>query len=322
MKHKTIIVTGGCGFLGSNIVKKLNGLGLKNIIIVDNYDEQKFKNLKSLSFIDYLSYKQGTTFLKNSFNKYDISAIIHIGANADVLIKDADLMLETNYEHSKFYLEIAQEKNIPLIYASSSAIYGNAPQKGENKENQQDPHNIYAWSKWLFDKHVDANLASYRNRVVGLRFFNIFGMGEFHKGKNASLPLRFFSFIRENGFIDIFDRQIQRDYVWVEDVADVIIEILRDDTVANGIYDLGGNNPISTQMIADIVATAFVEKGIKTKSDELIKTIPMPAELVDCFQFYTKSSNLLPLISSRTVDNEMKIRNYIAQLLALTYDKS
>ena len=320
MQNKTIIVTGGCGFLGSNIVKKLNDLGHNRIIIVDNYDKQKFKNLKLLTFVDYLSYKQGISFLKNAFNKYDISAIIHIGANADVLIKDADLMLETNYEHSKFYLEIAQERNIPLIYASSSAIYGNAHQK--NKENQQDPHNIYAWSKWLFDKHVDANLASYKNRVIGLRFFNIFGMGEFHKGRNASLPLRFFSFIRENGFIDVFDREIHRDYVWVEDVADVIIEILKDETVANGIYDLGGNNPISTQMIADIVAAAFVEKGIKTISDDLIKTIPMPAELVDCFQFYTKSNNLLPLISSSTVDNEMKIRNYIDQLLALTYDKS
>lgn len=317
MPNKKIIITGGCGFLGSNLVKKFNEYGEKNIIIVDNYDEQKFKNLKPLAFVDYISYKHGIDSLKKSFGKYDISAIIHIGANADVLIKDADLMLEANYEHSKFYLELSQERNIPLIYASSSAIYGNAPQI--DKLNQQDPHNIYAWSKWLFDKHVEANLSNFNNRVIGLRFFNIFGMGEFHKGKNASLPLRFLSFIQENGFIDVFDREIQRDYVWVEDVADIIIEILKDNTVANGIYDLGGNNPVSHKTVASIVADAFIEKGIKSEKEELIKMIPMPGELVDCFQFYTKSSNLLPLISKRTTDNEKKIKNYINQLLSKIY---
>ncbi|MEO5892829.1 MAG: NAD-dependent epimerase/dehydratase family protein [Ferruginibacter sp.] len=318
MQNRPIVITGGCGFLGSNLVKKFNDNGQNNIIIVDNYDELKFKNLKKLSFVDYLSYKQGIPFLKNAFDKYDIAAIIHIGANADVLVKDADIMLESNYEHSKFYLEFAQERKIPLIYASSSAIYGNAPRTAEG--NQQDPHNIYAWSKWLFDKHVVANLPVFSNRVIGLRFFNIFGTGEVHKGKNASLPHRFFTFIRDNGFIDIFDREIHRDYVWVEDVADIIIEILENEnSVPNGIYDLGGNNPVSHQVVADIVATAFVEKGLKPAKEELIKTIPMPADLVDCFQFYTKSSNLLPLISARTIDNERKIRTYVDQLLAQTY---
>ncbi|MEO5593834.1 MAG: NAD-dependent epimerase/dehydratase family protein [Chitinophagaceae bacterium] len=314
---KPILVTGASGFLGANLVKKLNAAGLTDIVIVDNYDEQKFKNLKKLSFTDYISYKQGVPSLRKALEKYSFSAIIHIGANADVLVRDADIMLEANYEHSKLYLELARAANIPLIYASSSAVYGNMPEtKDLNKEN---PHNIYAWSKWLFDKHVTANMPSFTNRVVGLRLFNIFGIGEFHKGKNASLPFRFFSFIRDKGFIDIFDRQIERDYVWVEDVADVIIQILNDDSIPNGIYDLGGNNPVSHKTCAGIVAAAFVERKLKGPAEELIKSVPMPAELVDSFQFYTKANDLLPLIARQTTGNEEKIRKYIHQLLDLTY---
>lgn len=297
-------------------MKKFNALGQQNIVIVDNYDEVKFKNLKSLSFTDYISYKQRIPHLKAALGKYDFSSLIHIGANADVLVKDADVMLEANYEHSKLYLEMACERNIPLLYASSSAVYGNTNSlaKGE------DPHNVYAWSKWLFDKHIQANLPSFQNKVIGLRLFNIFGMGEFHKGKNASLPLRFFSFLQEKGFIDVFDIPIQRDYVWVEDVADVIIDLLNDATVANGIYDLGGGSPVLHTEVAALVSEAFVEKGIKSATEQLVTSVPMPKELVGSFQFSTKATNLLPLIAKRTAGNREKMKAYINQLLQQTYD--
>lgn len=316
---KNIVVTGGCGFLGSNLVRHLNANGQDNIIIVDNYDERKLKNLKSLNFRDYISYKQDITSLKKAVEHYEISAILHIGANADVLEKDADIMMKSNYEHSKMYLDIAQNRDIPLIYASSSAVYGNATKTDKNR-NAEDPHNIYAWSKWLFDKHVKANLTSFENKVIGLRLFNIFGMGEFHKDKNSSLPLRFFTFVRENGFIDVFNRDISRDYVWVEDVAAVILSILEDESIGNGIYDLGGNNPVSHMEVADIVASAFVAKGIKPNKEALIKKIPMPKELEDSFQFFTKSDDLLPLIAKQTHGNKEKINLYIIELLKMYYD--
>lgn len=316
---KNIVVTGGCGFLGSNLVRHLNANGQDNIIIVDNYDERKLKNLKSLNFRDYISYKQDITSLKKAVERYEISAILHIGANADVLERDADIMMMANYEHSKMYLNIAQSLNIPLIYASSSAVYGNASKTDQNR-NSEDPHNIYAWSKWLFDKHVRANLPSFENKVIGLRLFNIFGMGEFHKDKNSSLPLRFFNFVRENGFIDVFNREIARDYVWVEDVAAVILSILEDESIGNGIYDLGGNNPVSHMEVADIVASAFVAKGIKPNKEALIKKIPMPKELEDSFQFFTKSDDLLPLIAKQTHGNKEKINLYIIELLKMYYD--
>ncbi|MDT7828089.1 NAD-dependent epimerase/dehydratase family protein [Pricia sp. S334] len=316
---KNIIVTGGCGFLGSNVVKKLNAKGQNNIIIIDNYDERKFKNLTSLNFVDYISYKQGITSLKTVLEHYEISAILHIGANADVLEKDADIMMTANYEHSKMYLDIAQDRDIPLIYASSSAVYGNAP-KTEKDQNSENPHNIYAWSKWLFDKHVSANLSSFENKVIGLRLFNIFGLGEFHKDENASLPLRFFTFVRQNGFIDVFNRDIARDYVWVEDVAEVILTILEDKSIVNGIYDLGGDNPVSHLEVADIVASAFVAKGIKPNKETLIKKIPLPKELEHSFQFFTKAEKLLPLIAKQTHGNKEKINLYINELLKMHYD--
>lgn len=309
-------MTGGCGFLGSNIVRKLNAKE-QQVVIVDNYDEFKFKNLRSLQFADYISYKQGISSLKAALSKHEFSAIIHIGANADVLERNADIMLSSNYEHSKLYLELAQERNIPLVYASSSAVYGNAPKIDDI--NQEDPHNIYAWSKWLFDKYVAANLSGYANKVIGLRLFNIFGMGEFHKGKNASLPLRFFSFIRDNGFIDLFDRTIHRDYVWVEDVADVFLALLEETSIENGIYDLGGNNPLSHREVAELVAEAFIEKGLKQEETELIKSVPMPEELVHNFQFYTKANNLLPLIEKKTRGNKEKMKTYINQLIDVNY---
>lgn len=315
---KFTIITGGCGFLGANLVKKLNHMGNNRIIIVDNYDRAKFNNLKELNFSDYISFDQDLDSLKKSFDAYELSGIVHVGANADVLEKDPNVMLRANYEHSKFYLNLSRERDIPFIYASSSAVYGNASKSSSNPISE-DPHNIYAWSKWLFDKHVTANLESYENKVIGLRLFNIFGMGEFHKGKNASLPLRFFTFVKENGFIDVFDKHIERDYVWVEDVADVFLDFLGGEIVANGIYDLGGNNPISHKEVASIVADAYLERGIKIDKDTLITMVAMPEALQGNFQFHTKANELLPRIAEHTKDNKEKIRRYVNQLLDMNY---
>jgi ADP-L-glycero-D-manno-heptose 6-epimerase len=318
MKKKTIIVTGGVGFLGSNLIKKLNERGRSNIVIIDNYDEKKFQNIRLLSFIDYISYEKGLEYVKSELNKYDIQAIIHVGANADVLERNPNIMLEANYEHSKFYLDFAVNKKMPFIYASSSAVYGDSKQSLVDNRFEQ-PHNIYAWSKWIFDKYVQANMFSFNNRVIGLRLFNIFGLGEFHKERNASLPYRFFSFINEKGFIDVFDKEIERDYVWVEDVADVIIDILNDRTIGNGIYNLGSGSPIKHLELAYIVAEEFIKTGVKKQNESLVKSVPMPKELVNSFQYYTKAENLIEIVSNRTGDNKSKIRKYINQLINLTY---
>jgi ADP-L-glycero-D-manno-heptose 6-epimerase len=319
MSKGPIIVTGGSGFLGSNLIRKINHYGQKNIIIIDNYDDSKFNNIKSLQFVDYITFTKGLDFIRKAVKSYSPSCIMHIGAKADNHSTEPEIMMEANFEHSKFYLELAQDRKIPMVYASSAAVYGDSLQSTV-EERSEAPHNTYAWSKWLFDHYVSNNISSFNSRVIGLRIFDIFGIGEFHKGINASLPFRFFNLIKENGFIDLFDREIKRDYVWVEDVADVFIDVLNYDSIKNGIYNLGGGNPVSDEAVANIIADAFVSRGLFTNSSGLVKRVPVPEVLINDPGFHHSAENLLEMISRRAAGNVEKIKNYINQLINISYE--
>lgn len=311
-----VIVTGGSGFVGSNLVKKLNKNGIDRIVIIDNYCEEKLKNVRDLSFLDYIDYTNGVKSVKDylqSLEKPD--AFFHVGANADVLESDAKKMMYQNYEFSKMYCEYCVQNDVPFIYASSSAIYGNSNDFRviSDKEN---PHNIYAWSKWLFDKYVMAHLPSFQNRIIGYRLFNVFGMREFHKGKNACIANRFVNFIQEKGYIDLFEDKIERDYVWVEDLAEIFHQTLLNTTVKNGIYNIGGGTPIAHNEIAEMVVNNFINEGIlRGDSKDYIKMIPMPEELKEKFQFYTCARDLLPLVADITTNNKEKMNNYVRNLM-------
>jgi ADP-L-glycero-D-manno-heptose 6-epimerase len=312
-----IVVTGAAGFVGLNLVKYLNMQGYENIILVDTLKQKNiFKNLIGLKYVDFLNFEKGIDFLRQSLNEYDeIEVVFHIGANADVLIEDCNVMMDMNFEHSKFWFNLAKEKNASMIYASSSAVYGNSDCFNIKLECEK-PHNEYAFSKLAFDNYVRGNLHNTNNKVIGYRFFNIFGLGEFHKDKNASLPCRFFDFMTDNnkGYIDIFDKKINRDYVWVEDVCSVLYNTWKLD-IKNGIYNLGSGNPISHEKIANLVLDTMIENNmIHTNKEQYIKKIKMPDNLVDKFQYFTKSENMLDWISHITKDNEIKIKNYIEKL--------
>jgi len=315
---KVIIVTGGAGFVGANLVKKLNLQGKYQVVIIDQYEEKRLTNLLGLSFIDYLSYHNSFDYLEQEMSKYRVAAILHIGANADVLTKDAALMMHANYEHSRFYLQYCQQHWIPLIYASTSAVYGHSNRCLVNSTDEH-PHNIYAWSKWLFDQQVLNSRSSFNSKVIGLRFFNIFGMGESHKGKNASLPHRFYKFIQETGAIDLFDEEIWRDYVWVDDVTKIIMDVLGDPTLASGIYNLGSGHAIAHHELAQLVADVFIDSGIKSAHEIRINKIPLPEALVDKFQFYTQAEQLPDFVKKHTADNAGKIKHYLRQMIAQEY---
>lgn len=313
-----IILTGGIGFVGSNMVRKLNEHGIKDIIIIDTYgNDEKMANLHGLDFLDIFDYKEGIPAVKEYLESIkEPTAFFHIGANSNVMDYDVKGMMNQNYEFSKMYCEHAASKNIPFIYASSSAIYGNSKEFSIDEANSL-PHNTYAYSKWLFDKYVMAHIPQYKNRVVGYRFFNVFGWNEFYKDETACLPYRFYSFIRDKGFIDLFKDHIERDYVWVDDLAEVLYQTMNKENFENGIYNLGGNHPVSTRKVAEIVIETFMEKGLLdgTIVEKYIQLIDMPEKLRGKFQFYTHAEDQLEFISKITQGNEQKIRNYVRLLI-------
>lgn len=311
IKESVLVITGAAGFVGSNMVKFLNQNGFYNLVLIDTLERKNyFKNLLNTKFIDFVNFKKGLDFIKNSLKEYDIEVIFHLGANTDVLVEDGNLMIEANFEHSKFWFNLAKERGIPFIYVSSSAVYGNS---GCFKVNPicESPHNEYAFSKLVFDNYVRSYLDEVDNKVIGFRLFNVFGMGESHKDKNASLPYRFFSFIKEKGFIELYDADIKRDYVWVCDVCEVLYKSWKENLLDSGIYNLGSGNPISHRSVAELVINVMKEESIinpDNPNSNYIKLIPVPEILKNRFQYFTKAEDLPDWIIKITKDNENKIK--------------
>ncbi len=319
---KTIVVTGGAGFIGSNLIKKLNEKGFDCILIVDNLQNQlKWKNILDLKFYDFVDYKQGIDKVAHDLNKVDISAIFHIGANADVLVTDASVMLNLNFEYSKAYLDLSLRKNIPFIYASSSAVYGHSASCHPSISNER-PHNLYALSKWMLDNYIRRILKNQNpeNKIMGFRFFNTYGVGEFHKGKNASLVYRFYDFIKTKKFIDLFEgaEKIKRDYIWVNDLVRVLIFALENE-LDNGIYNLGSGLNLSHKALAEIIIdNLLTENVISGSKNDFITYIPFPPELKKTFQFFTKSEHMSGWITSLNItEPKIGIGNYIDELMQL-----
>lgn len=312
------IVTGGAGFVGSNMVSTLNKYGINDVVIVDNYDESKMPNLLDLRFSDYIDYSDGIEVVDDKLRAIpQIEGIFHIGADADVLDYNPKHMMMLNYEFSKMYCKVASDRKVPFVYASSSAIYGNS-RKQDAASDSVLPHNIYAWSKWLFDKYTTANMNNFGGRVVGYRFFNVFGWGEFHKGKNANIVYRFYRYMKDEGKIPLFKGNIVRDHVYAEDVTEVLYQAMINDNIKSGIYNLGGNHPISHLEIAGLVVETLMNNGIVpvvSDPDEYIERIDMPEDLREKFQFYTHSENQEAWISDITKGNIEKMRAYIEMLI-------
>ena len=312
--RKGIVITGGSGFVGSNLVKCLNEKGFTNIVIVDNFGAKKSDNLKNAVFIDFIDYAEGLERTINSLEAYDINVFFHIGANADVNVPGYSSMIKDNFLTSKAYLKLATEKNADFLYASSSAVYGNSNNCHVSSECEK-PHNAYAFSKLLFDNYVRYHFESFRNRVMGFRFFNIFGPGEFHKDKNASMPYRFYEFLNNDNRIDLFRDRIERDYIYVGDVTESLFRFWQSSDVNSGIYNLGTSQTISHLELAEIVLDEFV-RNVKSKAKEspLIEIIDMPEGMRNVFQFYTRAMDLHPIVSSIVSDNKQQVRKYIADL--------
>lgn len=287
-----IIVTGGAGMIGSNIIKALNEQGINDILVVDNLKNgKKFKNLVDLDIADYMDRDDFLVQIMSGENFGPIDAVFHEGACSATTEWDGKYMMLNNYEYSKELLHYCLEREIPFLYASSAATYGETTVFKEEKE-YEGALNVYGYSKQQFDNYVRKvweDAAAHGEtlpQVTGFRYFNVYGPREDHKGSMASVAFHLNNQMNAGENPKLFEgsEQFIRDFVYVGDVAAVNLWFLENGV--SGIFNLGTGNAESFEEVAKAVI-AFHGKGE-------IETIPFPEHLKGAYQEYTQAdmSNL------------------------------
>jgi len=269
-----IVVTGGAGFIGSNLVWELNRRGRTDILVVDRLEPEKHKNLNALDIDDFIDLDD---FLDIFDDLGPIDAIFHQGACSDTTATDGEYIYRNNLAYSQSLAALAASQSIPFIYASSASVYGHGTNGFREERSCEDPLNLYASSKFLFDNWVRRQ--SFENKVVGLRYFNVYGPQENHKGRMASTVRHFFTQIEEQGRLKIFDGSdtFRRDFVHVDDVVSVNLHFWENG--GSGIFNVGTGQARPFTDIAEGV--------IKTLGKGEIETIPFPKDLEGKYQTYT-----------------------------------
>ncbi len=281
-----IIVTGGAGFIGSNLVRRLNESGRKDILVVDNLKNgAKFRNLVDCEFIDYID-KQDflQQLIKPGLSYRDIELVFHQGACSKTTEWDGRYMLQNNYEYSKQVLAFCEARQIPLIYASSAAVYGTGTEFKESRQFEN-PINVYAYSKFLFDQYVRQKYEKLTTRVIGLRYFNVYGPRESHKGSMASVAFHLNNQIQSTDKIKLFqgcdgyaDGEQLRDFIHVDDVTSLNLWFAFESD-QSGIFNVGTGEARAFNDVANSV--------IKYHKRGKIEYIPFPDHLRGSYQSYT-----------------------------------
>ena len=280
-----IIVTGGAGFIGSNIVKQLNNKGIDDIIVVDDLtDGTKFLNLVDCQITDYLDKDDFLDKVKNNFDFGKVQAIFHEGAESATTEWNGKYVMENNFEYSKVLLHFCLKNNIQYLYASSAAVYGGG-EIFKEELSYESPLNVYGYSKFLFDQYV--RKIQTKTQVVGFRYFNVYGPRENHKGEMSSVAFHLNTQIKngENpklfGAYDGYENGGQkRDFIFVEDCVAVNLWFL-DNPDKSGIFNLGTGRSQSFQDIADSVIN-FHKKG-------QVEYIEFPEKLKGRYQSFTQA---------------------------------
>tara|TARA_R110002095_G_scaffold209923_1_gene196782 strand:+ start:2116 stop:3057 length:942 start_codon:yes stop_codon:yes gene_type:complete len=281
-----MIVTGGAGFIGSNILQGLNARGIEDILVVDDLtDGTKFKNMVDARIADYMDKDDFLdSLLGGDFEESSIEAVFHQGACSSTTEWDGQFMMENNYEYSKTLLHFCQAHQIPFIYASSASVYGGGSVFKEDLANEA-PLNVYGYSKFLFDQYVRSQTLT--SQVVGLRYFNVYGPREQHKGSMASVAFHLNTQLLEKGEIKLFagcdgygDGEQVRDFIYVVDVVDVNLWFL-DHPEASGIFNCGTGKSQPFNDVANAVLD-YHQKGS-------LSYIPFPDHLVGHYQSFTEA---------------------------------
>ncbi len=297
-----IVITGGAGFIGSNMVSGLNAQGVDDILVVDDLkDGTKFVNIADLRIADYLDKELFQEKIESKGMDAAFTAVIHMGACSSTTEWDGEFVMRNNYEYSKMLLEFCQERRIPYIYASSASVYGTGRVFAEDLANEK-PVNMYAYSKFLFDQYVRRHFDRFEAQVVGLRYFNVYGPREQHKGSMSSVAFHFNNQVRDEGICRLFegtedypDGGQLRDFVYVGDTVDVKLWLL-DNPSVSGIFNVGTGRAQSFNDVADAVIE-WHERGEK-------HYIPFPEHLQGRYQSYTQAD--ISLLRSQGYDKPFK----------------
>ncbi len=286
-----IVITGGAGFIGSAIAWRLNTQNKNDLIIVDELGhDEKWKNLVGLNFRDFINKDDFINKIDSGFD-FKIESIIHMGANSSTTEKDADHLLRNNYEYTKKLALFSIEKDIRFIYASSAATYGDGSLgfKDDEKICQTlKPLNMYGYSKNLFDTW--AIKQGITDKIVGVKYFNVFGPNEYHKGDMRSVVHKAYEQILSTGMVKLFksknsnykDGEQMRDFVYVKDAVDMTLFFLNNKQ-ANGIYNIGSGKARTWN---DLVKALFNALGKLVN----IEYIELPPHLADKYQYFTEAN--------------------------------
>lgn len=284
-------MTGGAGFIGSAFVWKLNTEGVNDILIVDELGtSEKWKNLVGLRYSDFLHKDAFAAQSQAGTLAFQPDAIIHMGANSATTERDADHLMENNYRYTRHLAEWSVANNVRFIYASSAATYGDGDTgfSDETPIEELVPLNMYGYSKQLFD--LQAKRTGLAEKIVGLKFFNVYGPNEYHKAGMVSHIFRGCQQIQQTGQIKLFksyregyaDGAQQRDFVYVKDCVDVMWWLLTHPTT-NGLFNLGTGKARSWN---DLAHALFAALDIPPQ----IEYIPMPEELQGKYQYFTEAT--------------------------------
>jgi len=293
------VVTGAAGFIGSKLVEALNRRGITEIIAVDSLKQgDKFRNLAKYEIADYLDQAELLSALENLSGS--VEAILHQGACSDTTETDGQFVMSTNYSYSKQLLEWSQDEEIPFLYASSAAVYGDSQEFREERRCER-PLNLYAYSKFLFDQVVRQMLNARTAQVAGLRYFNVYGPNEQHKVYGSdmrSVAYQAFHQFKAEGKVKLFvgsggyaDGEQRRDFIHVDDVAAVNMWLLERRDVS-GIFNCGTGraqsfNDVATAVINTVNGTQASTRELVGQG--LITYVPFPQKLVGKYQSFTQA---------------------------------
>ncbi|MHC4461742.1 MAG: ADP-glyceromanno-heptose 6-epimerase [Planctomycetota bacterium] len=286
-----IIVTGGAGFIGSAIIAALNKRQIADILVVDQLaSDEKWKNLRNLSFADYVEKDDFLEMVLENKLSPPIEAVLHLGACTSTTETNASYLIKNNYEYTKLLAQWATDTDIRFIYASSAATYGDGStgfSDDEEKIGKLKPLNMYGYSKQLFD--LWACRTGLLKKIAGLKYFNVFGPNEYHKGDMQSFVVKAFEQINVKGKVGLFksykpefkDGEQKRDFIYIKDAADMTLFFLNNPQLS-GLFNIGTGKARTWN---DLVKAVFAAMDKEPK----IEYIEMPHSIRSQYQYFTEA---------------------------------